>query len=791
MNENPIYALLKTAAGGEDGQDSTFEQSMSQIADVVIRDKAPALSAYEVGFQLLERDSDEQRAVGVKMYKVGKAWLLVPVFFLKGEVKGTEILYLKDQDVCVPLQEDWIRHVFQREAEAAGRMEPRGATTRRSPSPSLLNLVRPPMKYAAAVEAGAVAAEWDERVRRARPDDPPSLVDFVKAAGRPAARAFAALLAGRPGLAAAFEGLYEGAGLTDALKTAAEDDSGTALDDDAPGAADVEALFDRSGPVEGGRLSISGPGISVGGDVLDESNAVPGLPAEGLGLIGPAASKTAADGDDAGDDGDDVVVRDSRSDSEVSRAIPIQESETFENPAGIGIYDVITGASGTERCLVIPAGATARGSAGLATVVRLSDKRYGAYRLGDVWIVSNGRGGDVLAEGADAAEWDDLLDDLPDADADVLDAADPADRIILLGTGRGVREASAPFRVTGYAGSRGGGSFRVDFQESGSDRCWGGANGDPAPTPQRVQTPGDEDFVALGWEGDSRLRDASRTLMVPTGYKALRVRGVEGGSAGLLARGQPELYMTTRARPRKLTARKLGPDYEVDGERAPYGATFVRLVVGYGLRDKNAREVLDAARAASGRGAAEFVLKSAAPGLSRDLPYAPGFPDPEYGEQPTPSGGIPIEFGFRQSLPVDSMAADPGRDFDAELLQPPADAVRAIQRAMETGRRDVVDATSVGTIGGILSARGSDAQIDRFLPAVLGGCNATGRLLMSLFWHREQFGERYGDADVPALEDQLRDVFVGLGKLFLNLKQKTVKAPLDVQRDIDLDVDAI
>ena len=48
----------KTAELGGEGNDIPFEQAFSNLAHAYLRDKAPSLLDYEVGFQLLERNQD-------------------------------------------------------------------------------------------------------------------------------------------------------------------------------------------------------------------------------------------------------------------------------------------------------------------------------------------------------------------------------------------------------------------------------------------------------------------------------------------------------------------------------------------------------------------------------------------------------------------------------------------------------------------------------------------------------------------------------------------------------------
>jgi hypothetical protein len=51
-----------------------------------------------------------------------------------------------------------------------------------------------------------------------------------------------------------------------------------------------------------------------------------------------------------------------------------------------------------------------------------------------------------------------------------------------------------------------------------------------------------------------------------------------------------------------------------------------------------------------------------------------------------------------------------------------------------------------------------------------------GRILFQFYWHNDEFMDRYGKADMPELEDTLRNAFEVLGDLVLFLKEKDVNA---------------
>src|SRR4029077_736253 len=102
------------------GQDTPFEQAFSNLAHSYVKDKAPKLLDYEVGFQLLEKNQENTKAVGVFGFKVGNQWLYGPVFFLNGDLKGHELLYMKNQDAFVPMDENWIDHILGKKSSVLG-----------------------------------------------------------------------------------------------------------------------------------------------------------------------------------------------------------------------------------------------------------------------------------------------------------------------------------------------------------------------------------------------------------------------------------------------------------------------------------------------------------------------------------------------------------------------------------------------------------------------------------------------------------------------------------------------
>lgn len=100
---------------------SSFEAKFGQLSDTQIHEKVPVLSPYKIGFQTVDKDDDETRAVGVMVYKVGKQWVYIPAFWLNGRLKAADMMYLKQQDMFLPLDEGWVSYIKSQHPIVSGK----------------------------------------------------------------------------------------------------------------------------------------------------------------------------------------------------------------------------------------------------------------------------------------------------------------------------------------------------------------------------------------------------------------------------------------------------------------------------------------------------------------------------------------------------------------------------------------------------------------------------------------------------------------------------------------------
>ena len=174
-----VRPIVKRAAiGGE--QEAGFEQSFASLAYSHIQDKAPGLLDYLIGFQLVDRNEENTKAIGIFGFKVGQNWVYAPVFFLNGDLKGHELLYLKAQDSFVPMKENWINYIINKRPHVLGEYEQESPEQLGMQQPDIQQLSQPPVtgKFAAALkpwakESGVMNkyAQWVTQSPRQRAPD--------------------------------------------------------------------------------------------------------------------------------------------------------------------------------------------------------------------------------------------------------------------------------------------------------------------------------------------------------------------------------------------------------------------------------------------------------------------------------------------------------------------------------------------------------------------------------------------------------------------------------------------
>lgn len=103
--------------------DSNFEIKFSQLADARLQEMVPSLSQYKVGFQLIEKNEDDTKGIGVMAFLVNNNWVYIPCFFLSGKLK-LPCLYIKNYNMRVPLNDSWVSFIKSNELDTLGKLVP-------------------------------------------------------------------------------------------------------------------------------------------------------------------------------------------------------------------------------------------------------------------------------------------------------------------------------------------------------------------------------------------------------------------------------------------------------------------------------------------------------------------------------------------------------------------------------------------------------------------------------------------------------------------------------------------
>jgi hypothetical protein len=211
----------------DDVSESTLEQNFADLANARLRDKAPELMDYQVGFQLLKSDDDGTRAVGIFGFQIDTGWYYTAVFFLNGSVKGLDSIYSVDSDMFMPLTEDWVSSIINKRPNRLGEADTQNRYERGTRLPNYVRMWQIPGGVGNAgngIGLGGSLSKLGEAMLTPRDDGIPGLPEIL-AAQPVLAQGFVNDLARYPKLAAVVSQFYN---FTDfsappMAKTAADD----------------------------------------------------------------------------------------------------------------------------------------------------------------------------------------------------------------------------------------------------------------------------------------------------------------------------------------------------------------------------------------------------------------------------------------------------------------------------------------------------------------------------------------------------------------------------------------
>jgi len=113
----------KAAAASSAADSEAIEKAFMDQAYTFVANKAGDLMTdpYRLGFEVVYKNDDNTRMVGIFAFRIDDELLYVPCFFLSGEIKGTDLLYRHDSKKFVPLNRDWVAFLLEKSEAFEGK----------------------------------------------------------------------------------------------------------------------------------------------------------------------------------------------------------------------------------------------------------------------------------------------------------------------------------------------------------------------------------------------------------------------------------------------------------------------------------------------------------------------------------------------------------------------------------------------------------------------------------------------------------------------------------------------
>lgn len=723
-----------------------FETTFADLAHAHLRDRAPRLLDYLLGFQVIDVNEEQTHSVAIMAFDVSGQSVYVPIFFLNGEIKMNQ-MFLVDQDVLLPLQDNWVDYIINRKPSRIGEYEPKRENALGVIPPTLstlsggVNGSDSSFMYRYASDRTSVRSRKTMPSRKAikktceailtsnvRPSiDLPAFLR--KASDYGVSTSLLLTMRRNHRLADAVLDFYKLSDLdVPRTKRAAARPSGLIPP------AGHSVLSPRS---EDRRVS-----------VLEPTDA-------GMPFLGDRDRETLLRGG--------FVVKDARENA--NEILLTDESISLQNPTRSGHYRMLLDdQTFADVYIGVPPIAIGMNEVRTALVISKKDGSCGYWWIHNLWCIPRPE--------VELSQDDEWLNSLPMAeDVQIGNTYAFIDQCgactIAMRVTRKNQLSSGRVELDVYPEAIRATSSMHHRVSSGSSGFLTGSSQHDYRSPYAS-----EPFAVQGVsrvviaDDDRKIRLSGALMIVPKSSRAARLKYDEESNMGhTWAMADPGSLLTLRcgllrAGVQELTLKKASDGIYVNGH-GPHDRrqVMIGLIKKSGLRHKAVdliSEWLDK------RGSVGFMIKNCV-GYAPPIPDPPMFSDGGYGGYGTVAEG-PIDM----SLPtMDSDVAQYSRQPE-EIA--PLD-IRAVIQAANTGQKEVFDAAAIGSL---VRTTDSDDLINRYISDIMLGMDRVNRILFVYYWANDKFRDRYGSENMRELEDQLKNAAKSTGDLVLFLKQRRV-----------------
>jgi hypothetical protein len=716
---------------------------------------------YLLGFETVEREEDGSRAVGIFGFKVGKDYYYVPAFFLNNQVKGVDMILNKRTNSFVPLTEEWVDSITNRQAVELGTGAPEDVQQ---------DFEDPDFDFLQHPSSGTLGYH-NVKVSSAK-DEPWSFEDAwenMKYATKMAAskdKEFNEAWRGFVGAVTKKQKIEKSAS-ADLFKDYASKIGGPKA------VATMLKSLEDFNMAKAAMTFYDGPAAFYTDKFANDCYLIKKQAEEQ-----PKFDIKVTDVPRGTEDAKDIVengftVTDKRKDEEKSTAYTTEYTKYMASPDGPGVYDVLmpdgkfkTGYVMYEYTLPGDSEGPCEpcGHRNLGTKVYFpdDDRCADTYGTDKVYVKNNGtedpKKGSVYDKAKD-------LGDIESGSKVLL--VSPDDMYI------------GPVDVKEFVGSKGDRPSFVCGISSGN--LWSintievaDFSGRPKRSGNMVTIPSDWRFLKLYRKRDKRENETWEAY-----DRDVKPEWVNLGSESSMFD-----YMLKNAHHFLRVSHNNGNfrfnfDKHSATDPANYKQACITLITKLGLGYGQAKKMLKAAELDGG---VEYIIKfaQASPFVGVGMPQ-PQMPAPDT----DPYTGMPVyempyvdeTQGQLQGVPGGNPYENvQGENVGGEMeqnqeLPPDQEAQQLAQQAAELGQKNVFDQA---TIGGLSRVYDTGNVIDSYIPQFMETLDRLGRVLFLYYWKHDDFIARYGTDDVVEMEDVLRSTFKTLGKLTLDLKRKSV-----------------
>ena len=773
---------MNKRSGIESPDQVQLEQDFGRMAYSFLKDRAPDLIPFMVGFETVDRNDEGDRAVGIFGFKIGNDFYYVPAFFLNGQVRGLDLLYSKRTNNFMPLRESWISYIVNRQTIRLGEGNTEPDIRQQFESPRFDFLAVPPVspggitKFSSADDVAhdgfGCWNQMQETVVNAMDNDPDFQAAWVGAVARLEK-------------AAAAEPTIENSRLLEYLENSGGPMAVTTLLDwTGSNQKFAEALLTFYPSVE----SVCVQKFAAALQPVKQAAKLEVVTEKREYLDGKDTTRLVRDG---------FTIVDSRDPDEKSEVYETDYTKRFWTPTKSGLYPVLL-TNGTVCDAWVFYGSGQPKSSNV-TVVDPKSRAYFTAESGALYVRD-----DLMVEGKNAYE-----------EAIELTKVVPGGKYLLVdetGNSMGPVEVRAVMSENDKRQR-----LRIDWLG-----CY----------PEIKRPTYGHDFEMLHnkdrghWRAEQPTSDFGQYLQlanhrghavvqvsdtdaaVPSNWRALELREPKSTSDSYEAdRAMRDLFrpgsitdvmveLTKRAVHNLMVGTDDRLEYYVrfddlqDGAPLNYKAAMVRLVGRYGLTVDDAETIL---KDASDNFKARRLVKlgqyggqvvSQLGGVSQ-LPPQQEIPgaDPYTGVTTTqpfadvqrgmltgitpPQNSLQLGFNIGGETQKDQQGGG-GAGGEQGAAMAPADLA---SMAAQSGQKQVFDHAA---IGGLSKIYDSGAVIDTYIPDMMKALDRLGRILFLFYWKNEEFANRYGAEDLADIEDMIRGVFKSFGDMVLRLKEKAI-----------------